>query len=132
MAMPMAAPADAHAVAFETQSGHFWYDARNALIAWALGRHFPGAQSFFERKEVKDVIAYFKLIAHPPDEVSLMRIVYVPARGFGDTTMERLHQEVRGLDDLPAVVLEQLRDDADTRAPEDLVRALRHLDGTSS
>lgn len=37
-----------HAVVFETQSGHFWYDARNALIVWALDRHFPAARSFFE------------------------------------------------------------------------------------
>ena len=46
-----------------------------------------------------------------------------------DTTMERLHQEVRGLDDLPAVVLERLRDEADTQAPDDLLDALRHLGG---
>jgi putative GTP pyrophosphokinase len=46
-----------------------------------------------------------------------------------DTTMERLHQEVRGLDDLPAAVLDRLRDDADTHAPDDLLDALRHLGG---
>ncbi len=48
-----------------------------------------------------------------------------------DTTMERLHQEVRGLDDLPEVVVERLRDDADTRAPEDLVEVLRKMDDTA-
>ena len=46
-----------------------------------------------------------------------------------DTTMERLHQEVRGLDDLPATVLDHLRDDIGT--PEDLLASLRHLDGGS-
>lgn len=47
-----------------------------------------------------------------------------------DTTMERLHQEVRGLDDLPATVLGRLRDDVSTHAPESLLDSLRHLDGT--
>jgi putative GTP pyrophosphokinase len=46
-----------------------------------------------------------------------------------DTTMERLHQEVRGLDDLPAAVLDRLRD-VGTPAPEDLLESLRHLDGS--
>ncbi|MBJ6765330.1 UvrD-helicase domain-containing protein [Myxococcaceae bacterium JPH2] len=50
-----------------------------------------GGSEFFDRREVKDVIAYFKVIANKMDEISLMRIVNVPARGIGDVTMERLH-----------------------------------------
>jgi putative GTP pyrophosphokinase len=46
-----------------------------------------------------------------------------------DTTMERLHQEVRGLDGLPTPVLERLRNDTGTRMPEDLLEMLRHLGG---
>jgi DNA helicase-2/ATP-dependent DNA helicase PcrA len=49
-----------------------------------------GGSEFFDRREVKDVIAYFKVIANKKDEVSLLRVVNVPARGIGDVTMERL------------------------------------------
>ncbi|MBL8955995.1 MAG: UvrD-helicase domain-containing protein [Myxococcaceae bacterium] len=49
-----------------------------------------GGQEFFDKREVKDVIAYFKAIANPLDQMSLLRIVNVPARGIGDVTLERL------------------------------------------
>ncbi|MFP2931392.1 ATP-dependent helicase [Pyxidicoccus sp. 3LG] len=55
-----------------------------------------GGSEFFDRREVKDVIAYFKVIVNKLDEISLMRIVNVPARGIGDVTMERLHIHARG------------------------------------
>ena len=46
--------------------------------------------AFYERKEVKDAIAYLRLLANPADEVSLRRIVNVPARGLGETSLKRL------------------------------------------
>ncbi|NVB79005.1 MAG: UvrD-helicase domain-containing protein [Kofleriaceae bacterium] len=54
-----------------------------------------GAVSFFERKEVKDVIAYLRLLGNPAADSAFERIVNVPARGLGDTTVERLRAAAR-------------------------------------
>ncbi|MFN5621030.1 MAG: ATP-dependent helicase [Flavobacteriales bacterium] len=49
-----------------------------------------GGQSFYQRKEIKDVIAYFRLTCNPNDEESLKRIINYPRRGIGDTTINKL------------------------------------------
>src|ERR1700744_324049 len=52
--------------------------------------HLIGGQSFFDRREIKDFLAYTKTFLNPNDDISLLRIANVPARGLSDVTMERL------------------------------------------
>jgi len=51
-----------------------------------------GVSNFYERKEVKDAVAYLRVIDNPGDEASLLRIINFPRRGIGDTTLVKLNQ----------------------------------------
>ena len=59
-------------------------------------RSFPyriyGGLSFYQRKEIKDVIAYFRLICNPNDEEAFKRIINFPARGIGDKTLQKVNE----------------------------------------
>jgi superfamily I DNA/RNA helicase len=61
-----------------------------ALRAANVRYHLIGGQSFFDRREIKDFIAFLKTFLNPHDDISLLRIANVPARGLSDVTMERL------------------------------------------
>ena len=59
--------------------------------------HIFGGLKFYERKEIKDLLAYLRLIANPKDDISFMRIVNVPKRGIGEGTIARLNEHARNM-----------------------------------
>ncbi len=61
-----------------------------ALRQGSVRYHLIGGQSFFDRREIRDFLAYLKTFLNPKDDISLLRIANVPARGLSDVTMERL------------------------------------------
>jgi DNA helicase-2/ATP-dependent DNA helicase PcrA len=121
-----------------------------ALREQGVAHRVVGGTQFFERKEVKDVLAFLKLAMNPNDEIALRRIINVPARGIGDTSLERLAlaaaqqhwtlwqavQRADGIDGLPNVardgckaleaVIERARREllTERRAPSAVARTL--------
>jgi DNA helicase II / ATP-dependent DNA helicase PcrA len=69
-----------------------------------------GGLRFYERKEIKDALAYLRIVSNPLDEISLARIINVPPRGAGDTTLERLREIARAKGIPLAVALEFIKD----------------------
>ena len=61
-----------------------------ALRKQGIPYRIYGGLSFYQRKEIKDVIAYCRLVCNPNDEEALKRIINYPARGIGDTTVNKL------------------------------------------
>lgn len=81
-------PYDEFAILYRT-------NAQSRVLEEALRkRNIPyriyGGLSFYQRKEIKDVIAYFRLTINPDDDEALRRVINYPARGIGETTMRKL------------------------------------------
>lgn len=62
----------------------------NALRTLNLPYKILGTKGFYDRREIKDLISYLRLIANPQDDLALDRIVNVPARGIGDVTLNKI------------------------------------------
>jgi len=80
-------PAD---VAVLYRSNLFSRDLETALRAEGIHYRVLGGQAFFDSKEVKDLLAYLRVCAHPADEISLRRIINSPPRGIGLKTVAAL------------------------------------------
>ena len=61
-----------------------------SLVRWSIPYIVVGGLRFYDRREIKDILAYLKLMVNPSDSVSLLRIMNVPKRGIGKTTVQKL------------------------------------------
>ena len=70
-----------------------------ALHKNAISYNIVGSIKFYDRKEIKDIIAYLKIIVNPADSISLKRVVNFPLRGIGDTTITKIEKfaEIEGI-----------------------------------
>ena len=80
-------------IAILYRSSYVTMDFEHSLVAKNIPYRIYGGQKFYQRKEIKDVLAYFHLIVNAKDDISFLRIINVPRRGIGDTTINILKEE---------------------------------------
>lgn len=104
------------------------------FIANRIPYRLVGGTRFYERREVRDILAYLRLAQNPFDTVSLLRVINVPARGIGDRSLEAMRQWAQGLD-VPLYTALQLLNNwrngefSDARPPQIAPRSLTALVG---
>ena len=65
------------------------------FVTLGLNYRVIGGPRFYERQEIRDALAYFRVVAQPADDLAFERIVNTPRRGIGETTVKRLHDQAR-------------------------------------
>jgi len=86
-----------------------------AFLQARLPYRLVGAQRFYGRREVKDIVAFLRLVHNPADEASLDRVITVPPRGIGDKTLTTLHLIARQNNTQPGYVLLDLARGSDSQ-----------------
>ncbi|HEU65883.1 MAG TPA: AAA family ATPase, partial [Chloroflexi bacterium] len=103
------------------------------FLRYGVPYKLVGGTRFYQRKEVKDIIAYLKLIHNPQDNVSLARIINVPARGIGQRTLSQLQswakaQDISLFQALKQVSHNVIASEAKQSLPPRIIQALAGFD----
>lgn len=64
----------------------------NTLLESSIPHKISGGQSFYDRREIRDMLCYLKVLTNEKDDVSLLRIINTPRRGIGRTTIEKIRE----------------------------------------
>ena len=98
-----------------------------ACLRYGVPYQLVGSLRFYQRQEIKDLIAYLRLIANPNDDVSLTRVVNLPARGIGQRTLDQLTRLARDSDTSMYAAIGQLESDADGPAASQVALPARSV-----
>ena len=81
-----------------------------ACLRYGVPYQVVGGMKFYQRQEVKDIIAYLRLIANPDDDVSLARVINLPTRGIGQRTLDHLARTARDAGTSQFAIIKSLSD----------------------
>ena len=84
-----------NSMAILVRASHQMRAFEERFITLGLNYRVIGGPRFYERKEIRDAIAYLRLVAQPADDLALDRIINTPKRGLGDSTVQLLHGAAR-------------------------------------
>jgi DNA helicase-2/ATP-dependent DNA helicase PcrA len=96
------------------------------FLRYGVPYRLVGGTRFYQRREVKDIIAYLRLIHNPQDNVSLVRIINVPVRGIGQRTISQLQSWAKAHDSSPFEALKQVANEK--ILPQRIAQALAGFD----
>ena len=82
-------------IALLYRSNYITMDFEQALTRYQIPYKIYGGTKFYQRREIKDVLAYFHLIVNTKDDISFSRIMNVPKRGIGDTSEQLIKEEAK-------------------------------------
>ena len=112
-------------IAILYRSNYLTMDFEASLVEHQIPYRIFGGLKFYQRREIKDVLAYFHLITNVKDNISFERIINVPRRGIGDLTVNILKQEIEANN---TSMYEYIRDlDVETSATELPKKAINSL-----
>jgi ATP-dependent DNA helicase Rep len=105
------------------RSNHLSREFEEQLLAQNIPYTVSGGTSFFERAEIKDIVAYLRLIANPEDDPAFIRAITTPKRGVGNTTLEKLatHAASRNVSLFEAAFESSIAHQLNPRQHEDLL-----------
>ncbi|MCW3837932.1 ATP-dependent helicase [Sphingomonas canadensis] len=112
-------------VAILVRAQHQTREFEDRFIAIGLGYRIVGGFRFYERQEIRDALAYLRVVAQPADDLAFERIVNTPKRGLGDKALAKVHQLARA-DQVPLTTAAARILDTDELTPQ-ARRALANL-----
>jgi len=101
-----------------------------AMLEANIPYTMSGGTSFFERKEIKDVISYLRVIANHDDDINLLRIINTPRRGIGRAAVRLINEEAERLGSTLWTAIKSLTDAEGSPAAESVKDDLREFTGT--
>ncbi len=111
---------DASSVAVFYRVNSLSRSLEEAFLREGLPYQIARGVEFYNRKEIRDVLAYMRVVVNPADDVALLRIINTPTRGIGNTTVNRLKDFAKGTQ-------QSILEVVNTRSAEDLGRSAKKL-----